>query len=60
MYFLTNSLGMNERDTSRCAPRHGKRGMSSISTPGAVHDMLSTRAARKMSGGKSWRSVCTA
>ena len=34
MYFLTNSFGMKCRDTSRCAPRHEKRGVSSIATAG--------------------------
>ena len=30
MYFLTNSFGMKWRETSRCMPRHEKRGRSSI------------------------------
>ena len=60
MYFLTNSLGMNERDTSRCAPRHENRGQSSISTAGTTQETPATGAARKMSGGKSCRSVSTA
>ncbi len=59
MYFLTNSFGMNERDTSRWAPRHEKRGVSSISTAGTVHITPLTAAWRKMSGGRSWRSVST-
>ena len=60
MYFLTNSFGMKERDTSRCAPRHWKRGLSSISTPGTVHVTPATGASRKTSGGSSCRTVCTA
>ena len=60
MYFLTNSFGMKDRETSRCAPRHWKRGMSSISTAGTVHETPATGAWRKTSGGMSCRSVCAA
>ena len=36
MYFFTNSFGMKWRATSRCMPRHSKRGRSTIETAGIV------------------------
>ena len=60
MYFSTNSFGMKCRATSRCAPRHVNRGLSTIRTAGNVHATPGVYAARKMAGGSSWRIVCTA
>ena len=51
MYLRTNAFGWKWRETSRCAPRHGKRGRSSIVTAGTSQATSSARTSPKIAGG---------